>query len=445
MKSLWEQEIYLPSFPRLEGEKKTDVLIVGGGMAGVLCAYFLQKQGVDYCLAEAERIAGRETGHTTAKITAQHGLIYHEIAKRYGTEAAEKYYSANRTAMEHYRALCTGIECDWEEKDNHVFSVKNRKELEEEMKTLDEIRVKASFKEILPLPFGTCGAVSFPQQAQFHPLKFIKGIVSGLKIYENTRVLEFGACAGANRLRKVKLSGGATVYAKKIIVTTHFPMLNKHGMYFMKLFQHRSYVTALKNAPDFHGMYVDEDKKGMSFRNVGEYLLLGGGGHRTGKDGGGFTELLGKSESFFPEAREVCRWAAQDCMSLDGIPYIGMYSRSARNLFTATGFHKWGMTSSMVAAMVLTDLVQEKENEYEELFSPSRPMLTKQLAVNLAESVMGLLSVSRPRCPHMGCALKWNKEERSWDCPCHGSRFAEDGEMLENPANQNLKKNIEKA
>lgn len=443
MKSLWEQEINMPSFFRLEGERKTDVLIVGGGMAGVLCAYFLQKQGVEYCLVEAGRLASRETGHTTAKITAQHGLIYHEIAERYGTEMAAQYYSVNQTAVEYYRGLCGVMECDWEEKDNYVYSVKSRDKLEREMRVLDRIRAKASFTEVLPLPCDTCGAVSFSGQAQFHPLKFLKGIVNGLTIYENTKVLGFEEYTGAG-LRKVRLSGGAVVYAKNIIVATHFPMVNKHGMYFVKLFQHRSYVSALKNAPHFHGMYVDEDKTGYSFRNAGEYLLFGGGGHRTGKNGGGFTELQGKGKTFFPEAHEVCRWAAQDCMSLDGIPYIGKYSKGSRGLFVATGFNKWGMTSSMVAAMVLADLVQGKKNEYEMLFSPTRSMVTKQLAINLAESAMGILSFSAPRCPHLGCALKWNKEEQSWDCPCHGSRFSEDGIVLENPANDNLKKNIEK-
>ncbi len=443
MKSLWEKEIELPSFPRLEGEARTDVLIVGGGMAGILCAYFLHKQGVKYCLVEAGRIAGRETGHTTAKITAQHGLIYHEIADRYGLAAAARYYAANRDAVKKYRELCREISCDWEEKDNFVYSVKNRRKLEREMKVLEQIGVPAPFAEVLPLPLATCGAVSFPEQAQFHPLKFLKEIVNGLLIYESTKVLDFEEYAGAG-FRKVRLSGGATVYAKNMIVATHFPMLNKHGMYFAKLYQYRSYVTALKNASHFPGMYVDEDKTGFSFRNAGEYLLLGGGGHRTGKNGGGFTEVRGTGEFFFPGAREVCRWAAQDCISLDGIPYIGRYSKGTQDLFVATGFNKWGMTSSMVAAMILTDLVQGKKNEYEQVFSPSRPMLMKQLAVNLAESAKGLVSFSTPRCPHLGCALKWNKEEHSWDCPCHGSRFSEGGSVLENPANGDLKKNVRK-
>ena len=437
MQSLWEKEVRMPSFPKLTGETKADVLVIGGGITGILCAYFLQKYGVEYILAEEGRIAEGVSGHTTAKLTSQHGLVYHEIADRYGLEATDLYYSANRTALENYRVLCEKIDCDFEEKDNFVYSVKNRMKLEREMKVLDRIRAKPVFVDTVPLPFGTCGAVSFPKQAQFHPLKFLREIVKGLRIYENSKVLEFGECTGGSR--RVVLSGNSTVFAKNIIVATHFPMLNKHGCFFAKLYQHRSYVLALQNAPHLPGMYVDEDKKGFSFRNAGEVLLLGGGGHRTGKKGGCYTELRGAGEEFYPQASELCRFATQDCMSLDGIPYIGKYSKGSNNLFVATGFNKWGMTSAMVSAMILSDMILEKKNDYETLFSPSRSMFTGQLAVNLAESMMGLLSFSGKRCPHLGCALKWNKEEHSWDCPCHGSRFSETGECLDNPANGDLR------
>ncbi len=439
MQSLWEKEVSLPVFPKAEGEKWTDVLIIGGGFTGILCAYFLKKAGVDCCLLEAGRIAEGVSGHTTAKITVQHGLIYHEIAKRYGTETAKQYYEANRKALEQYRMLCGGINCDFEEKDNYVYSQNNRKKLEQEAKVLEQIGTEVFFEETLPLPVSLCGAVGIRRQAQFHPLKFLAEITKGLKIYENTRVLGFGSAGESGGCFRTVLTEHGCIYAKNVIVATHFPMLNKHGSYFMKLYQHRSYVVVLENAPKLPGMYVDEDKKGASFRNAGEYLLLGGGGHRTGKKGGGYTQVRRDAQMFYPGAREVCRFAAQDCMSLDGIPYIGPYSKRTHGIFVATGFNKWGMTSSMVSAMILSDAVQGRKNEYDEVFSPSRSMLTGQLAVNLTESVSGLLSFSGKRCPHLGCALKWNKEEHSWDCPCHGSRFSEEGNVLNNPANGGLK------
>ena len=144
--------------------------------------------------------------------------------------------------------------------------------------------------------------------------------------------------------------------------------------------------------------------------------------------------LMVRARAFWPDCRERFRWSAQVCMTLDGVPYIGPYSKGTVGLYVATGFNKWGMTSSMAAAAVLTDLVLERKNPYSELFSPSRTMLRPQLAVNSLESALGILTPTVPRCPHMGCALKYNAAEHSWDCPCHGSRFGEDGTLIDNPA-----------
>ena len=431
MQSLWERETMLSSFAPLSGDAKTDVLIVGGGLAGVLCAYFLQKAGVDYCLVEAGEVGAGVTGHTTAKITVQHGLVYHKIEQRYGLAAAAGYLRMNQLALERYRTLCKEIPCGFEEKDNYVYMREDRYKLEREMEVLDYIGADAVFREELSLPFSTCGAVMVPKQAQFHPLRFLDGVVRGLRIYEHTKVLEFQG--------KTVVTNRGKIRAEKIIVSTHFPMLNKHGLYFMKLYQHRSYVVALENASKVNGMYVDGDKKGFSFRSAGDLLLLGGGAHRTGKQGGNYTELRQAASLYYPRATEVAHWATQDCMSLDSMPYIGPYSKRTRDLYVATGFNKWGMTSAMMAAMLLTEMILGKENEYATLFSPSRTMLHGQLLINLTESVAGFVSFSRKRCPHLGCALKWNEAEHSWDCPCHGSRFDGEGRLLNNPANDGLK------
>ena len=191
-------------------------------------------------------------------------------------------------------------------------------------------------------------------------------------------------------------------------------------------------------------MYIDECEKGLSFRNCGRLLLLGGGAHRTGKKGGSYKELSEYARAYYPDARIIEKWAAQDCMSLDGIAYIGKYSKSTPNLYVASGFNKWGMTSSMVAAEVLSDLIVYNHSDYAEIFSPSRSMLHPQLAVNAFESCLGLLTPTAPRCPHLGCALKYNAAEHSWDCSCHGSRFSENGELLDNPATDGKKNMPEK-
>ncbi len=431
MDAIWKYENSISTFPSLKGNRKTDVLVIGGGMAGLLCAFKLQKAGVDCVVAEAGRICGGITGNTTAKITVQHGLIYNRLIRQFGVDSAQGYYLAQKQALNEYKMLCANITCDYEEMPSIVYVCTDRRSLEQEAEAYERIGCHASLQETVPMPIHTVGGVRIERQAQFHPLKFLSVVTEGIKIYENTKVLEF--------IPGGVITNQGKIQADKIIVATHFPMINKHGMYFMKLYQDRSYVLALKNAQNVNGMYVDADTKGMSFRNYGDILLLGGGSHRTGKRGGSWKELEDFSDEYYPNAKFVAKWATQDCMTLDGIPYIGQYSKNTPNLYVATGFNKWGMTSSMVAANILFDLVQGRQNVFAPIFDPSRSMLHSQLAMNAFESVKGLLTPTAPRCPHLGCALKYNKAERSWDCSCHGSRFAENGELLNNPANADKK------
>ncbi len=429
--SLWATGTELPSFPPLNGDLKTDVLIIGGGMAGLLCAYHLAKQGVDYALIEADTICCGITRNTTAKITSQHGLIYQKILSQFDADTARLYHQANELALERYRRLAETIPCNFETKDAFVYVLDDTRELDAELYALNKAGIPADLVKTLPLPFRIAGALRFHHQAQFHPLKLASAIAKGLHIYEHTPMLSY-------ENGEINIPHGK-IRASRIIMATHFPIINNHGGYFLKMYQDRSYVLALQNAQDVNGMYLDASGKGLSFRNQGDYLLIGGGSHRTGKHSSGWRSLEAFAKKHYPGAKEICRWAAQDCITLDGIPYIGPYSKNTPNLYVATGFNKWGMTSSMAAAVILCDLVQGRENPYAPVFDPSRSMLRPQLFINAMESTVHLLKPTAPRCPHLGCALQWNKQERSWDCPCHGSRFAKDGKLLDSPATGNLK------
>lgn len=432
MFSVWSDTSSRPHFECLSGDVKTDVLIIGGGIAGILCAHALEKSGVSYILVEADRICNGITKNTTAKITFQHGFIYDGLIKKFGIEKAKMYLEANKLAVERYAELCKTVDCDYEERDSFVYSLNNSRKIEREVAALNKLGIPARFASSLPLPFEVSGAVKVSHQAQFHPLKFAYSIAKDLNIFENTKVLELTP--------KGALTNRGKISADKIIVATHFPILNKHGSYYLKLYQHRSYVLALENAPNVGGMYIDEAKKGMSLRNYQDLLLVGGGSHRTGKKGGNWQELSDFARRYYPNAKEAYRWATQDCMSLDGVPYIGEYSKNTPNLYVATGFNKWGMSSSMAAASILADMINGKKNQYSEVFSPSRTVLHPQLAVNAAEAVVNLATPTVPRCPHMGCALKYNKQEHSWDCPCHGSRFTENGKLIDNPSTDDINK-----
>lgn len=426
MASIWSETANLPSFPSLGENINTDVLIIGGGMAGLLCAYKLHAAGIDYILCEANTIGTGITKNTTAKITSQHGLIYHKLNE----EKAKLYMDANQKALNEYRRLCAGIDCDFSEQNSYVYAVDDPGKLSKELTALKKLSFPAVYQMPIPLPFSTAGAVKFHGQAQFHPLKFLAAIAKDLRIYEHTAVRELAPHTAR--------TDNATITANKIVVATHFPILNKHGSYFLKMYQHRSYCLALENAGHVGGMYVDERMTGLSFRDHGDLLILGGGSHRTGKHGGNWAELEAFAARHYPNARIRFRWATQDCMTLDGVPYIGQYSVRTPDLYVATGFNKWGMTSSMVAADILTDLVSGDETPYADLYSPSRSILRPQLAVNGFEAVKNLLTFTGKRCPHLGCALKWNSAEHTWDCPCHGSRFEENGKLIDNPATDDL-------
>ena len=432
MQSVWTDSVNFPNFEQLKKDIRTDVLIIGGGITGLLCAYQLQQSGVDYVLVEADRICSGITKNTTAKITSQHGLIYHKLIQRFGIEKTRMYLDANEAALREYRKLCKSIDCSFESKNSYVYSLNNSNKIAKELHALRILGFHAEYETQLPLPFSVAGAVKFKHQAQFNPLKFLSAIGKGLNIYEQTKVKELAP--------NLAITEHGKITAKNIIVTTHFPFLNKHGSYFLKMYQHRSYVIAYKNAPNVDGMYVDESLKGLSFRNYQNMLLIGGGDHRTGKHGGNWQELSTFATAHYPTAKEAYRWATQDCMTLDEVPYIGQYSKNTPSLYVATGFNKWGMTSAMVAAMILRDMILEKKNPYAPVFSPTRSILHPQLFVNAFEATTNLLTPTMKRCPHLGCALKWNPVERTWDCPCHGSRFTHDGQLIDNPATGDFKK-----
>lgn len=426
MKSIWAESVNRKQFESQKGDIKTEVLVVGGGMAGVLCAYMLQKSGVNCVLVEADRILSGVTQNTTAKITAQHGLIYNDIINKYGVENAKMYLKAQQDAVKFYADLCKDMDCDFKIQDAYVYTTKDFYKIEREASAYKKIGLKYDFSMTADLPIRTQGVLKIADQAQFNPLKFAFYLAEELTIYENTKVIEL-TDSGV-------ITNKGKIFAKKIIIATHFPFINKFGGYFLKMYQHRSYVLALENAKTPDGMYVDEDIKGLSFREYNGLLLLGGGSHRTGKKGGNWDELRRFAAKNYSNSREIAHFATQDCMTLDGIPYIGKYSKKTPNVYVATGFNKWGMTSSMVAAKILTDIINDRKSEYAEVFSPNRSIIHKQFAINMVETLVNFATPTVPRCPHLGCALKYNKSEHSWDCPCHGSRFRQDGKLIENPA-----------
>ncbi len=423
---LWD--IPAPTFAHLDTDICCDVLVIGGGMAGILCAHFLTQKGFDTVLVEGGVIGGGVTRKTTAVITAQHDTLYSQLIQQNGKQAAQHYLDANLWAVQEFRNLSKTIACDFEDKPSVMYTKEDTAKMQAEQAALATLGFAADFISTSPLPFTMKGAVRFPNMGQLHPIKLLYGIAKGLRIYENTFITQINKQTAQTR-------DGHRITANAIVVATHFPFINRSGLYFMKQYQMRSYVLALENACTLDGTYVDEGE-GLYFRNYGPYLLVGGGDRRTGK-GCGFAMLRAFAKQYYPNAKEAFAFATQDCMSLDGMPYIGPYGKLLPHTFVATGFNEWGMTTSMLAAKILCDTISGEENEWASTFRPQRSMLHKQLFVNLGETLVSFAKPTAKRCSHLGCALTYNPQEGSYDCACHGSRFAQDGTVLENPAMRN--------
>ena len=476
MESIWTKTASLPAFPALDGDLRAEIAIVGGGMAGILTADRLRREGADAVVLEAGRIGGGQTAGTTAKLTAQHGLKYSQLNQSLGLEAAQQYAWANLGAVKRLRQLVAerGIDCDFTDCTSFLYTAGAPGTLQEEYDVCQAMGMDVFLTQNTELPFPAA-ALGLRDQAQFHPLKLLSALSEGLTVYEHSRVLE----AEGHQLKTER----GTVTAETVIFTCHFPFLNVPGYYFARQHQERSYVLALEGAAELRDHYLGVDGDGLSFRSWGKYLLLGGGGHRTGdnRQGGKYDLLLQAARRYWPSCRVAAAWSAQDCMPMDGVPYIGPYADGRPDWLVATGFQKWGMSTSVAAAEILCDLALGREPMADgAVFSPQRFRMgasAKQLTADAACSIRGLgrrmlepgrvsaedlpaghggvveldgekMGVYRDedgelfavpvKCPHLGCQLEWNPDEKSWDCPCHGSRFSFQGELLDGPAQTDL-------
>lgn len=476
MKSVWSDSCEFKDRDTLYRDIEIDIVVIGAGLSGILTAYMLKKSGRDVVLIDSGKTAGGNTKNTTAKITSQHNLIYSKLISEFGEDKARQYALANEAAIKKYKEIIeeNKIDCDFEEKSAYVYSLDKTDKIKEEVQAAKKLGISAEFVEETNLPFKVFGAVKFNNQAQFNPLKFLKDISEELIIYEYTRALEVK--------ENVVITDKGSITANHIVVASHYPIINVPGFYFLKMHQERSYALALKNVDYIDGMYIDVDVSGFSFRMYNDLLLFGGIKQRSGENesGGSYDALRKSAKDLFPKSEEVYHWSAQDCMTIDSIPYIGRYSDSSPNIYVCTGFNKWGMTSSMVSAMILSDIILGNKNDFSEIFSPKRFDLSMSIA-NIAKDVSetaknfiaqkiyipsskiehiknghagiveyegekvgvyktpdGEVFIVSTKCAHLGCQLHWNADELTWDCPCHGSRFDYKGRAIESPTTKDL-------
>ena len=497
MKSFWEEERKKHGqFDSINNNMNVSVCIIGGGLTGLSTAYYLSK----YCsvvVLEKDRICSHTSGNTTGKITSQHGIFYEYLKNSQSKEYAKQYLAANEKAIKNIEEIIKNenIECDFEKEKAYVYTTKQTEfdKIKSEQQVVENLHeVKNKVAKNLDLPIETIGAIEFDGQAKFHPIKYGYGLASSIlknngKIFENSKVGDIK-----------KENGKYSIYVNKnkivadyVVMATRYPIMKIPGYYFLKMYQSTSFaVVADVKQKLFDGMYISLETPTVSFRTIKdgdkELLLAVGYDYKTGSDEfkDGYSRLESIIKRVYPEAEILYKWSAEDCITLDKIPYIGEYSNTMPNVYIATGFNKWGITASNLGANIITDKILGRENEYEDLFKATRvePIKNKAEVGNMLKEAGKSIVLSRfklpkeeeenlkigegkivninsqkvgiykdkegkiykvkPVCTHLGCELYFNNVEKIWECPCHGSKFSYDGKIIEDPANKDLKCNI---
>ncbi len=494
MSSIWVNSLeYKNSFDRLARDIETDVCIIGAGIFGLTTAYYLSKLGYKVTVIERGKVSRKTTAKTTAKITSQHGLIYKYLIDSQGKELAKQYLNANEKAIKNIKEIIDNekIDCDFEFQNSYVYTTDSKEigKIRLENESVNSLGFQSEFVTNTELPFEIFGAIKFPNQAQFNPLKYVDGLVKSIlnnsgKIYTDTIVYDVDEKDGG----LVTYTKNNKVKSKYVVIASHYPFVNKLGYYFLKMYQSTSYVIAVDIGDDcFDGMYINTTDPIFSYRfanfNGKRILLVGGADHKTGANidlTNAYQILESEVKKYYSKAKVLYRWNTEDCITLDKIPYIGEFSNFMNNVFVGTGFNKWGMTSSNVAANIIKDKILGVENKYEDVFKSTRlhPIKnstefgnmikesTNSLILNkfkipeedvikikkgegkvleydnykfgVYKDESGKVHVVKPICTHLGCLLNWNNLDKTWDCPCHGSRFDYTGKNLYDPAIKDL-------
>jgi glycine/D-amino acid oxidase-like deaminating enzyme/nitrite reductase/ring-hydroxylating ferredoxin subunit len=484
--SFWLQRSEASTYARLEDDLEVDVAVLGAGIAGVSLALRLAEAGIGVALLEAGRVAGGASGYSSAKVSSLHALTYDELAETQSEEVARAYGEANEAGLAAIadRVEDLQIDCDFSRRDNFTYALSDGEisELQREVTAASRLGLPASFVEDVELPFPVAGAVRFTGQAQFDPVRYLRALAASL-VERGGQIFEHSPAISVDDGRPcaVEVLGGVRVRADRVVVATHFPILDR-GLYFARMHPERSYVLAARVRGEVpQGMYLSTESPAHSIRSLptedGELLMVGGESHKTGQadEAERYRRLAGWAAATFDVDGFEYHWSTQDPIPADHVPYIGKLAPFSDRLLVATGFRKWGFAAGAVSAQILADHLLGRENPWAFAFDPARlrprasvPSLVKenanvgyhfladrvskrssgghlgpgegavvgkglgQRAVHRTEA--GELITLSARCTHLGCIVDWNDAERSWDCPCHGSRFAADGTVIEGPA-----------
>lgn len=493
--SFWEESIDKVRLPKLKKNIKIETAIIGGGIFGLTTALMLQEKGKEVAVFEANEIGSGATSCTTAKVTSLHRLIYQDIVTNYGEDMASQYAQANEEAINIIKGFIKkyNFECDYIQLPHYVYATteKGLLKIQKEYDAAIKLGIPASIVADASLPFDYEAALCFENQGMFHPLKYLYSIGDVLTenkvpIYVATRIVEIDG----TKPYILKTKEGYEIEAQNVVIATKYPILNKKSFLVAKLYVTRTYIVAgYSSKIQLDGMFINAEDPVRSLRAypMGDknLILIVGASHQTGecKDTyKSYEELIAYAKKLDPNIDIQYQWSTQDCLSLDNIPYIGPLSEELPSVYVGTGFSKWGMTNGTVSAKIVSDLIMERDNPWLEVFNPKRSfsgksakefaILTVDLMGDLIQKVLpaekieildinneegkvidhdgqkigvyrdaqGHLHLIDPTCKHMGCQLTFNQAEKSWDCPCHGSRYTYNGEVIEAPAVKPLEK-----
>ncbi len=464
--SFWLSTEERKKYKKLENNIECDVCVIGGGITGISCAYYLSKNNFNTVVLERDRIASKTTGHTTAKITSQHDLFYNYLLMSKGEDFAKKYYRSNEQAINEIENIVKKekIECNFKRVNSYVYTndINEVDNIKKEVEAVKSIDGDCSYVTEVEIPIKIKGAIKFPNQAKFNPIKYINGLCDVIeknngKIYEHTKVIEYKKDDDIFKVLVETNQENYIVQSKYLVVATRYPIFNVPGYHFIKMYQEISYAVASKMPKDLKidDMYICVEKPVISIRtakyNNEDYLLVIGNNHKTGENINTKEryKILEDTAKELTKNKVDYKWNTEDCIGLDKIPYIGKYSNMTENMYVATGYKKWGMTSSNIAANIIADLIMGKDNEYLEIYDSTRlePIKNSQEVGNMLKEISKSiiaprLDITREKqyCTHLGCELTWNELTKTWDCPCHGSRFEENGESIEAPSIKNMNK-----
>jgi len=423
-----------PQINKIEKEQlsrniKTDILVIGSGIAGVVCAYELKKHGYDVVLVDKGQVGCGVTKKTTAFLSIEQDYLYHDMINDLGYEKAKRFLNYNLEALSFYERLSKKADIGFQKTNLILYSTKNENKILNEQRALQRLGIETKIINELDLNMNVKKALVIPNQAYIDPFKTMFFLTKDLKIYQNTKIIKLTSNYAYTESNTIKF--------KIVIVATNYPFLRFKGLHFLKLSQKMSSVISIKYN-QLTNMYLSIDEDGLYIRPYDDYTIIGGFDRNLkNEDQNNLQSLENTVLDIFPNVEIINKWINQDVVTLDKVPHIGRFDMLHQNWYLVTGFNLWGFLWSYAASQIIIKQIKSNQKSY--LTNPQRFFLNKAFVKHTFNTFKSVFKFKKPRCTHLGSSLNYNTESGCWECPSHGSRFKKDGTVVNGPAQKDLK------